>query len=352
MDGGTEKTHLLTSPATQAGGLAKRWWQEPVSSILMAISMESFGRYSILCNLVLFLDYWMRLSSEKAAMTTLAVIGTGYFLAVVAGVLADARLGRFKTYRLSLVLQLCGSLFLLASSLCAEYVSRIMDERATWIKALAFIGLALVGLGVACSYASVIPLGVDQYRLDGGGVAAAAGFFPRYYWFVNAGALLSYTFVSFLEINKGFHFGFICSCAGYCAALLCLQVGWKQLQLMPPLGSPLRTVWEVLREAFRRRRRLRSDSLEEPLTENVRISLSAGNTSSRPQSPLPAEIARSGWLERAKLSFGGNCADWKVDEVRMLGRLAAVLLTLTVYLTAYSQVKAVSHRCDLCILNL
>lgn len=330
-----ETTHLLASPLTFSARAG--WLQKPESSILLATTIESFARYGVLSNLTFFLDYWIQMSSERASVVALAVMGSGYLLAVTAGVLADARLGRYKTYTLSLLLQLFGALLLFGSSMSADLLNKRL---ATWVKVLALTGLCFISLGIAGSYSSAVPLGVDQHRLDGGGVSAAAGFFPRYYFGVNVGAFFGFAIVSFVQLNLGFQYGFAFSCVGFAFALFCLHLGRSQLHLMPPLGSPLRTVWDVVVEAFSRWRQLRSDSPESPqFSDSDNEELAGSLQRVLEEDSVVRTPTTEGWLERAKLSKGGGCADWKVDEVRMLGRLTLLLLTLTVYFAAYSQVR-------------
>ena len=298
--------------------------RRPEALLLLATTLEKLALGGVTVNIDFYLENWTKLREVQASVASFAIIGAAYLFAVFGGFLADSKIGRFSTYLASLVVQLAGSALVLLASLDVPNKAR---------QALAISGLALVAIGLAGSCATVIPLGVDQYRLSGSGVVDATKFFPLYFWCSTLGTIIAFTAVSFVQVFNSYTFGLIPSVGCYFLCLLLVYTQRHRFHKTKANGSPLSSVAEVLAEGRRRR----SGS---HLAEKSSASPSAQSVQNLTTCTMRGDsLSATGWLDKCKTSFGGQCEDQLVEDVRMFGRVTLILLTLPFYMTVTQSVS-------------
>lgn len=287
----------------------------PSSIILATTAFERFALYGITCNLPAFLGtnhhpVTLGLSASGIGLFVLLFTQLPYIGAFVAGTMADGSFGRFRVYLAALILQFVGSVLLLLSAVLEESEARAdLSEPNRVLQFLAFTGLMCLGFGIACSSGTELPLGVDQYRpranvsRDHNGPRAAMKFFARYFMAINIGATLSFTAVSFVQMNYHFMWGLLPVSVSYLASILCLVCFRKRLHRVAVRRSVLRSSLAVVLAAWRAK---------------------------------PATGERRTWRERALKSE--RFSEEEVEELARLGGVVVVLLSLVFYMAAYFQV--------------
>ncbi|KAK1981817.1 oligopeptide transporter [Colletotrichum cereale] len=146
---------------------------------------------------------------------TATAISNGFFIFLFLtptcfAVVSDVWLGRYKTLLLGLVLSLCGSLVMFATSLPSSL------DRGAGLPGL-IVAMVLVGLGVGATKATISPFIGDQYTQKNpqliqqkhGGLAVIDNtrtlqfLYNAFYWFTNIASLSSIP-ATFLEKEIGF----------------------------------------------------------------------------------------------------------------------------------------------------
>lgn len=316
---GTDSTANDFSPLISEG--RRRCARQRISDLrrseavlLLVAFLEKLSFFGLVTNLHFFLERWARMGHDSASAMSFAFFGVAYLCAVLGGFLADSKFGRFATYRTSLAVQTAGS----ALVWCASLLVSIHEAQ----RVVAIAGLVLVAVGLAGSSATAIPLGVDQYRLAGGGVKRASRFFHRFFWCATFGAGVAYTALSFVQIFVDFPYGLLPPVICYAVCVLLVHCQRHHILSSPPDGSPLSSVAGVLVEAFHRRR---------VITPQEQSTFSSGGR------PL---LNKATWLSKCKVSNGGSCPDMEVEHVCAFGRLSLVLLVLPFYMIVIHTVGA------------
>lgn len=319
--------------------------RHPSFVILVVTAFERFALYGVLCNIDLFLDLGnlpsLGLSSQRLSITLLLALRLPYIGAFLAGALADSKFGRYKVFFVSLILQLFGSVCLLLSAIFEEH-KKAGEPRSEahdrLIQALVYSGLTMIALGLSSSSGTEIPLGVDQYRPGLGryqgaqGPQEAAVFFHRYYFTVNCGTFLSYTVLSFVQVNESFVVGLAPTCIAYVAAVTVLHVFRHRLSEARVGESTLHTACAVVKHALKAKWSGKSNRRDIDRAQGERETL------------LLHDVALNNggsWLDKAK---SAGFTQREIVDVRKLGWVTAVLLSLSFYLTSLLQVRARRHR--------
>ena len=240
----------------------------------------------------------------------------------LAGWLADARFGRYKTIRASLWLLWAGFLILFVS-FTVEYVEG--DE--TWAGAVAFyvafpISFLLINSGLAGFHTNVIPFGMDQMPHASG--LEISTFVYYYYWTRTIGTGVFVTILSCTTFR-----GLIVVIQSF-TELFCVSVGLvlcyglkKWLIIEPHSQSPVGTVCRVLKFAAQHKSPLRRSAFtywEEKLPSRINL---------------------------AKDKYGGPFSSESVEDVKSFLNIAAVLLALGGYIIVYYEVKILDPVCKI-----
>ncbi|XP_060066618.1 solute carrier family 15 member 4-like [Ylistrum balloti] len=195
-----------------------------VVCILMTELCERLTYYSVVANLVLFCTSKLDIPSSDAANISLVFSGTVYLIPVVGGYISDSYAGKYNTILGSGLIYLLG-LFLLPAS-AIDYTGWFGkdDEGAEYDlsietrKAYFFMGLVFVAIGTGGIKANVGPYGAQQ--VNDLGPEAVQSFFNWFYWFINAGSLVAYSGVAYIQQNISFTIGFIIPLASMIVALI------------------------------------------------------------------------------------------------------------------------------------
>ncbi|XP_062890317.1 solute carrier family 15 member 4 [Mobula hypostoma] len=309
-------------------------------AVLVTESLERMAFYGITCGLVLFLNSepynWL---GAQSSQTLLIFMGISYFVSPFGGWLADAWLGRFPTILLSMILYLIGMmLFPFISSdqtrryLCGELEyypildpkcinnssSACVFHRDGYCRPVIYTGLVLVALGVGSVKANITPFGADQVKDRGS--EATRRFFNWFYWSINLGAIVSLAGISYIQQNCSFLLGYIIPTVCMGISFLVFVFGKSVFVSKPPDGSSFTDLFKILfYSCFSRK-------------------LNNEENSSQNNGIYPSTV-KPGCLDLAKIVYGGEFQDNKVEDVKTFVKIIPVFLALIPYWMVYFQMQ-------------
>ncbi|KAL5017778.1 hypothetical protein ScPMuIL_003500 [Solemya velum] len=281
--------------------------------ILACELCERMTYYSVLANLILFCTSILSMNTEDATTVSLVFSGTVYVIPVFGGYVADSMAGKYNTilgsgfiYSLGLVLLPTAAIDY-SGFFDRDAEGRPMDLSNEVRKVFFFLGLMLIAIGTGGIKANVSPFGAQQ--VDNLGPKAVQTFFNWFYWFINAGALIAYSAVSYIQQEINFAYGFLVPLISMILAMLILVSSKNHYVMTPPSGSILQTA--------------------------VRVCV----------------FARCRKLDRAKEKHGGIFDDRTVDAVVSVLRIIPIFIPIIFYWAIYSQMGTTffvqSERMDL-----
>ena len=198
MDDTVETKRLVPGRGSESRGCipgnCKSVWS--LGSILLTVALERLAFYSLVGNLVLFLNSnpfaW---ESYNALNATYFFLGISYLTSFLGGTLADILLGRFQTLLLSFLIYIIGYVFLPILThdedeydngtfryphICGNKTHDISGERALLSKEngedpfkescapLIYGIMSIVAIGSGAFRANIAPFGADQVILGSG----------------------------------------------------------------------------------------------------------------------------------------------------------------------------------------
>ncbi|XP_065199174.1 solute carrier family 15 member 4-like [Sycon ciliatum] len=255
MDSDTSERQPFADTGSPRIGIRRRSWPEWHSSytVLLVSLLERVGKGGLVVNLVQYLEFhsFLGWSSNSATIATLLCTKLSMLGAILSGLLADTLFGHYRVLLVSLLLQLAGSLLLLAAVVAESNVAHDEKHHSS-LEGLVISGLVLFGLGLAGSTGTEIPLGVSQHALRGESGQQAKVFFPRYYWCINVGSMLG-LLSGVIQVQESYHvYGYILPPVFYFLSVIALLLLNRTiLGEMPSRANPISDTWTVAKEAIR-----------------------------------------------------------------------------------------------------
>ena len=216
--------------------------------ILVTELCERFAYYGLTGSLVIFLQRDLGFTNVLATELTGLFGAVVYVTPVLGAYLADAHWGRYSTILFFCVWYIVGLLMTTASA----WPTVTSDPGAggdlpTWVAtALAMTGLFLgVGLGAGGIKSNVVVLGADQFELPRE-AAAQDSFFRYFYWSINIGATVAFTYLTNLAVNGqeplvpkdyGFFASFALPTIAFILGITVFWCGRHRYTTKPPEGS-------------------------------------------------------------------------------------------------------------------
>lgn len=219
-----------------------------VLTILLTELCERLTYYSVVANMVLFCTSVLDMSSDDASVVTLIFAGTVYIIPVFGGYVSDSFAGKYNTILGSGLVYILG-LFLLPASAVnySHWFDDGQDLSLEARKAYFFLGLVFVALGTGGIKANVGPFGAQQ--VDDLGKDAVQSFFNWFYWFINAGAVVAYSGVAYIQQEVGFDYGFLVPLISMLIALIIFIIAKKRYKHTQPGESILTQSFLVCHQA-------------------------------------------------------------------------------------------------------
>eukprot|EP01130_Rhizamoeba_saxonica_P018911 TRINITY_DN9641_c0_g1_i1.p1 TRINITY_DN9641_c0_g1~~TRINITY_DN9641_c0_g1_i1.p1 ORF type:complete len:529 (-),score=78.58 TRINITY_DN9641_c0_g1_i1:26-1612(-) len=272
---------------------------------------ERLAFYSILANLQLFLTDTLHVGTGAANSIILGWTGTCYITPVIGGWLADAKLGRYKSILAFIIVYVIG-MFLLA--LGALLSTETKNGATPFHVVIVVASLVVIAIGTGGIKSNVSTFGADQFLDAKNPQKAKQSFFNWFYFFINLGALFSFTVLAYIqEWNLGI--GLAIPAGIMLISSIMFFSGTKRYIRLPPEGS---AVWRSVRIVYH--------------------SIFASNE---------AKLNASQFLDRAKYARDSNgltlFSAIQVEDVKALANILPIMLFFIVYWTLYSQMSSVFY---------
>ncbi|KAL3514700.1 hypothetical protein ACH5RR_027417 [Cinchona calisaya] len=213
---------------------------------------ERLAFFAIAVNMVQYLVFEMHQSLPDAATHVTDWIGAAYVLTLLGAFLADAFLGRFLTiiifsciYEVGLVLlTLSASIDSLRPPFCIKIPCPPASDSQT---AFLYAALYLIALGTGGIKPCVSSFGADQYDdADKNEAQKKYSFFNWFFFAINMGALSGITLLVYVQVKKGWRWGFgVPTVAMFCSIVI-LVAGFSKYRYQKPMGSAFTRFVQVI----------------------------------------------------------------------------------------------------------
>lgn len=295
-------------------------------------------------NLVTYLVGYMHLPAAKSATIVTNFNGTLNLLTLLAGFLADAKLGRYLTVAIFASTASVGLALLTLSTSIPSMRPPLCDFRSQLNNcieangkqlALLYCALYTIALGGGGIKANVSGFGSDQFDpADPKEEKAMLFFFNRFYFTISIGSLFAVTVLVYVQDHVGRAWGYGISAAIMLIGVIVLLAGTRRYRFKFPQGSPLTVIWRVIFLASKRK------SLPHPSHPSL---LNGFDTAKI------AHTSRFKCLDKAAILDDFAAKDenrrnpWivstvtEVEEVKLVLKLVPIWATCILFWTVYSQ---------------
>lgn len=279
--------------------------------IIVCEFSERLAYYGLAGSLVLFLQENFRMSNASADVQFAFWSGLCYVTPLIGGYTADRYLGPYRTICGACILYLFGLILAVLGAL----PPRVGTSGSKLSQVVFMFGVYVVALATGGIKPNVSTLGADQFDDNSPqDRKEKASFFSWFYWSINLGALVSYTFVSYIcqfgvpslgGERWGFVVGFTIPCIAMATALMIFLAGSSMYRVRAPSGSALGRTVHILKDAF----------------------------------TAKGHITTTHWLDRARISHGGTHSDSEVTAVHKVWSLVPLLAIQVPYWAVYAQMS-------------
>ncbi|KZV49379.1 Peptide transporter 2 isoform 1, partial [Dorcoceras hygrometricum] len=219
---------------------------------------ERLAYYGIATNLVSYLTKKLHEGNVSAARNVTTWQGTCYLTPLIGAVLADAFWGRYWTIAVFSTIYFIGMCTLTLSAtvpafMPPECIDNICPSATPAQYAILFVGLYLIALGTGGIKPCVSSFGADQFDdTDSVERVKKGSFFNWFYFSINIGALVSSSFIVWIQDNAGWGLGFGIPALFMCFAIISFFMGTYLYRFQKPGGSPITRMCQVLFAACRK----------------------------------------------------------------------------------------------------
>ncbi|CAN6281618.1 unnamed protein product [Urochloa humidicola] len=219
---------------------------------------ERLAYYGISTNLVTYLTKKLHDGNASAASNVTTWQGTCYLTPLIGAILADAYWGRYWTiatfstiYFIGMsVLTLSASVPMLMPPSCE---GSICPSASPFQYTVFFLGLYLIALGTGGIKPCVSSFGADQFDdTDPAERIQKGSFFNWFYFSINIGALISSSFLVWVQDNVGWGLGFGIPTVFMGLAIISFFSGTSIYRFQKPGGSPITRVCQVVVASLRK----------------------------------------------------------------------------------------------------
>ncbi|MED6110619.1 hypothetical protein PIB30_044679 [Stylosanthes scabra] len=233
--------------------------------MLVTLGFENLATFSLAVNGVPYFNGVMHYDLADAANMLTTYLGVSFILALLVAVFADTWLGRYKSVLISGSLEFLGLALITAqahySSLkppdCNVFDPRFhCDKLKRGQEAFLYIGLYLLAFGSAGIKASLPSHGADQFdETDPKESRLMSTFFNALLLAICLGGAVSLTFIVWIQIHKGWDWGFGIGTIAMLLGLIIFAAGLPLYRIHPAKGtSAVLEIIQVYVASIRNRR--------------------------------------------------------------------------------------------------
>ncbi|KAK6940625.1 Proton-dependent oligopeptide transporter family [Dillenia turbinata] len=222
---------------------------------------ERMAYFGIAINLVQYLTTKLHEGTVASSNNVTNWAGTVWFTPILGAYIADAFLGRFRTFLIASGIYLMGMILLtLAVSIPALrppecHGANDCSQRATPLQVgIFYCALYIIAIGNGGTKPNISTIGADQFdELEPKERKQKLSFFNWWMFSIFFGNLFSNTFLVYIQDTVGFTLGYALSTGGLAIALIIFLFGTPFYRHKMPAGSPMTTIARVFVAAVRKR---------------------------------------------------------------------------------------------------
>ncbi|KAL4638094.1 hypothetical protein ACB092_03G125400 [Castanea dentata] len=318
--------------------------------ILGTEGCERLAYYGIATNLVTYLTKKLHEGNVTAATSVTTWQGTCYLTPLIGAVLADAYWGRYWTIAAFSTIYFIGMCTLTLSATVpglrpSECVGSVCPSATPAQYGVFFFGLYLIALGTGGIKPCVSSFGADQFDdTDRKERVKKGSFFNWFYFSINIGALISSSFLVWIQDNAGWGIGFGIPAVFMGIAIASFFSGTPLYRFQRPGGSPLTRMCQVLVASFHKRDVVVPEDyalLYETKDKNSAIEGSRKLEHTNELKCLDrAAVVSDGESKSEELSNPWRlCTVTQVEELKILIRMFPIWATGIVFSAVYAQMS-------------
>jgi dipeptide/tripeptide permease len=221
-------------------------------------------------NLISYLTLQLQLPLVEASNTISNFHGTANLTPLISGLIADSFAGRFWTITFGSIVYQVGMVCLTLSAAlpslhpppCAKHAADC-QRASSFQLAVLYASLLCTSIGTGGTRPCVMAFGADQLELDARrrhGARPKWSFFNLYFFGVELAKLTAVTVVVYVQDNIGWEWGLGVPTIAMLVAVVAFVSGYALYVKMPPGGSPLVRLAQVVAAAFKKRKAVVPDS--------------------------------------------------------------------------------------------
>jgi len=219
---------------------------------------ERLAYYGISTNLVTYLTKKLHDGNASAASNVTTWQGTCYLTPLIGAILADAYWGRYWTIATFSTIYFIGMAILTLSASVPVLMppsceGSFCPPASPFQYTVFFLGLYLIALGTGGIKPCVSSFGADQFDdTDPAERIQKGSFFNWFYFSINIGALISSSFLVWVQDNLGWGLGFGIPTVFMGLAIISFFSGTSIYRFQKPGGSPITRVCQVVVASLRK----------------------------------------------------------------------------------------------------
>nr|XP_027188303.1 protein NRT1/ PTR FAMILY 5.2-like [Cicer arietinum] len=232
---------------------------------------ERMAYYGIASNLVIYLTNRLHEGTVKSSNNVSNWAGSVWMMPLVGAYIADAYLGRYRTFVIASCIYLLVLLFThgfqgmclltLAVSVpslrppqCAEGVADQNCPKASPLqRGIFFLALYVIAAGTGGTKANISTMGADQFdEFEPKERSYKLSFFNWWFFSIFIGTLFSNTFLVYIQDNVGWAIGYGLPTIGLAISVMVFLVGTPLYRHKLPSGSPITKMLQVFVAAIRK----------------------------------------------------------------------------------------------------
>ncbi|XP_021721864.1 protein NRT1/ PTR FAMILY 5.2-like [Chenopodium quinoa] len=305
---------------------------------------ERMAYYGISSNLVLYMTRKLHQGTVESANHVTNWVGTIWMTPIIGAYIADAYLGRYRTFLISCAIYLSGmSLLTLAVSLpglksppCNE--AQLSNcKKASPLQLAVFYGaLYILAVGTGGTKPNISTIGADQFDdFEPKEKAQKLSFFNWWEFSIFFGTLFANTILVYVQDNVGWTLGYALPTIGLAISILIFLSGSPFYRHRLPNGSPFTKMAKVIMAAIRNRNASFPSDLKQ-LYELDLVEYTKGGMY-RVESTSSLRF-----LDKAAIVTGSKdpwklCTVTQVEETKQMIRMLPILITTFIPSTMLAQ---------------
>ncbi|KAF8092944.1 hypothetical protein N665_0395s0009 [Sinapis alba] len=228
------------------------------------VAYEAFERmayYGISSNLVIYMTTKLHQGTVKSANNVTNWVGTVFLTPILGAYVADAHLGRYRTFVISSTIYFLGMLVLtLSVSIpgikppeCSTASAEDCKETSVLQLAVFFGALYTLAIGTGGTKANISTIGADQFdETDAKEKIQKISFFNWWMFSIFFGTLFANTVLVYVQDNVGWGWGYGIPTLGLAISIFVFLFGTPFYRHKLPTGRPFMKMTRVIVASFRK----------------------------------------------------------------------------------------------------